>query len=273
MAALVANGVAVWDVLRSCRRVGSLDSAVERDSMVANDFESFFATIPSIERVFFNGGAAEANYRRLVTVATPLTYQRLPSTSPAHTMPFAAKLAAWRDRRPRRPARSIDPPRGDTEVLSCTDQAFRTVGEGRMTAAVACRACGAEPRSGARFCDSCGAPIAASVQAAEYKQVTVLFADVVHSMDIASAVGAERLREIMAELLDRFRGRHPALRRHGRQVHRRRNHGDVRRPGGAGGPRIPRVLWPPLDIQTSDPAAGRRRPTRDSITFATARSG
>ena len=38
---------------------------------------------------------------------------------------------------------------------------------------------------------------------AEYKQVTVLFADVVHSMDIAAAVGAERLREIMAELVDR----------------------------------------------------------------------
>jgi adenylate cyclase len=39
--------------------------------------------------------------------------------------------------------------------------------------------------------------------AAEYKQVTVLFADVVHSMDIAATVGAERLREIMAELVDR----------------------------------------------------------------------
>src|SRR6202041_1038338 len=34
-------------------------------------------------------------------------------------------------------------------------------------------------------------------------QVTVVFADVVHSMDIAAAVGAERLREIMAELVDR----------------------------------------------------------------------
>ena len=39
--------------------------------------------------------------------------------------------------------------------------------------------------------------------AAEYKQVTVLFADVVHSMDIAARVGPERLREIMADLLDR----------------------------------------------------------------------
>ena len=37
---------------------------------------------------------------------------------------------------------------------------------------------------------------------AECKQVTVLFADVVHSMDIAATVGAERLREIMAELVD-----------------------------------------------------------------------
>lgn len=38
---------------------------------------------------------------------------------------------------------------------------------------------------------------------AEYKQVTVLFADVVRWMDIAAAVGAERLREIMADLADR----------------------------------------------------------------------
>jgi adenylate cyclase len=38
---------------------------------------------------------------------------------------------------------------------------------------------------------------------AEYKQVTVLFADVVHSMDIAAAIGPERLREIMADLADR----------------------------------------------------------------------
>ena len=32
--------------------------------------------------------------------------------------------------------------------------------------------------------------------------MTVLFADVVHSMDIAAAVGAERLREIMTELVN-----------------------------------------------------------------------
>jgi adenylate cyclase len=71
-----------------------------------------------------------------------------------------------------------------------------------MTAALTCRSCGAEPREGARFCDACGAPIEA-LPSAEYKQVTVLFVDVVRSMDIAAAEGPERLREIMADLLDR----------------------------------------------------------------------
>ena len=75
--------------------------------------------------------------------------------------------------------------------------------EGWMTAATACRTCGTEPREGARFCDGCGSPIALATERAEFKQVTVLFADVVHSMDIAAAVGAERLREIMAELVNR----------------------------------------------------------------------
>jgi adenylate cyclase len=54
-----------------------------------------------------------------------------------------------------------------------------------------------------KFCNECGAAVAASAKPAEYKQVTVLFADVVHSMDIAAAVGAERLREIMTGLVSR----------------------------------------------------------------------
>src|SRR3984893_53785 len=72
-----------------------------------------------------------------------------------------------------------------------------------MTAAAACRTCGTELRDGARFCDGCGAPVTEHDTHAEYKQVTVLFADVVHSMDIAAAVGAERVREIMADLSER----------------------------------------------------------------------
>ncbi len=96
-AALTAHGIAVWDVLRSCRRVGSLDSAVEPNSMVANDFGQLFERHPRITRVFFNGAAAEKNFDRLVRDATDLRYRRLPSTSPAQTMRYADKLAAWRE--------------------------------------------------------------------------------------------------------------------------------------------------------------------------------
>ena len=95
-AVLTAHGVAVWDVLRSCRRVGSLDSAVEPDSMVANDFSQLFERHPQIALVFFNGAAAEKNFNRLVRIAPAVRYQRLPSTSPAQTMRYADKLAAWR---------------------------------------------------------------------------------------------------------------------------------------------------------------------------------
>ena len=69
-------------------------------------------------------------------------------------------------------------------------------------AAGSCRACGLRLREGARFCDGCGSAVTAS-ELAEYKQVTVMFADVVRSMDIANAVGAERLREIMTQLVER----------------------------------------------------------------------
>ena len=65
-----------------------------------------------------------------------------------------------------------------------------------------CRTCSVELRPNAKFCDECGAAVSVAAKPAEYKQVTVLFADVVHSMDIAAAVGAERLREVMAELVD-----------------------------------------------------------------------
>src|SRR5258705_8755513 len=72
-----------------------------------------------------------------------------------------------------------------------------------MTTGATCPTCGTAPLENARFCHSCGAPVNDSATRAEYKQVTVLFADVVHSMDIAAAVGAERLREIMTELVNR----------------------------------------------------------------------
>ncbi|OBA84202.1 hypothetical protein A9W99_05200 [Mycobacterium sp. 1164966.3] len=71
------------------------------------------------------------------------------------------------------------------------------------TAELSCGSCGAELPPNSKFCNQCGAPVTRATRWAGYKQVTVLFADVVHSMDIAATVGPERLREIMAELADR----------------------------------------------------------------------
>src|SRR5689334_17394161 len=62
-----------------------------------------------------------------------------------------------------------------------------------------CRPCGNDLRSIARFGDVSGSPVA-SEAVTEYKQVTVLFVDVVGSMKLAEALHPERLREIMNEL-------------------------------------------------------------------------
>ncbi len=93
-------GVAVWDVLASCTRGSSLDSDIDEDSIVTNDFASFLHAHPRIERVFFNGAKAEGSFRRHVMPrlgGTTLLFQHLPSTSPANaSWSHARKLRAWR---------------------------------------------------------------------------------------------------------------------------------------------------------------------------------
>jgi hypoxanthine-DNA glycosylase len=99
---LKANGIALWDVLESCVREGSLDSAIEEETIAVNDFATFYLRHPRIERVLFNGAKAEASYRRYVRPSTsevggPREYIRLPSTSPAHAaLSFEEKRDAWR---------------------------------------------------------------------------------------------------------------------------------------------------------------------------------
>lgn len=92
--------IAVWDVLHSCHRDGSLDSSIRDDTLIANDFAAFFRRHRGVERVLFNGTKAEQCYRRHVLrlgIGEDLDYRRLPSTSPANaSWPFARKLAAWR---------------------------------------------------------------------------------------------------------------------------------------------------------------------------------
>jgi hypoxanthine-DNA glycosylase len=96
LAALQSAGVAVWDVLHKCRRVGSADAKIDMKSLVPNDFGQLFARYPSITRVCFNGKAAEKIYGRLVPAREGKRYLVLPSTSPARAMPAGEKLQAWR---------------------------------------------------------------------------------------------------------------------------------------------------------------------------------
>ncbi|MEO8006918.1 MAG: DNA-deoxyinosine glycosylase [Betaproteobacteria bacterium] len=93
-------GVALWDVMASCIRVGSLDADIDEESIVANDFHTFFAAHPRVKRVFFNGAKAETCFHRYVLPHVSdrgLRFTRLPSTSPAHaSLSSLQKLKAWR---------------------------------------------------------------------------------------------------------------------------------------------------------------------------------
>lgn len=98
--ALKAAHVALWDVLRSCVRPGSLDSAIETGTRVANDFASFFQTHTALQCIAFNGAEAQKSFQRYVMPTIELgdiRLVRLPSTSPAHTLPLQTKIAQWRD--------------------------------------------------------------------------------------------------------------------------------------------------------------------------------
>lgn len=92
-------GIALWDVIASCEREGSLDSAIR--GAVANDFAGFFARHPSLRAVLFNGAAAEATFmKQMPADALPAAVRlvRLPSTSPANrSIDEATKLRQWAD--------------------------------------------------------------------------------------------------------------------------------------------------------------------------------
>lgn len=99
---LTRTGIAVWDVLASSVRPGSMDADIRLDSAQQNDFEGFLAAHVGIQRIGFNGRKAEQLFRGLVVpeLATPLPQLiSLPSTSPAYAaMSFDDKLEAWASR-------------------------------------------------------------------------------------------------------------------------------------------------------------------------------
>lgn len=95
-AVILENGLALWDVMRSCKRSGSLDSAI-RDP-IPNDFAALFERYPAIQRILFNGAKAEECFFRLArTTLGKREALRLPSTSPANTLAFEEKCRIWLD--------------------------------------------------------------------------------------------------------------------------------------------------------------------------------
>ena len=99
---LQANGIALWDVLASCHRPGSLDADIDDATLVVNDFVDFLQQHPHIDCICFNGAKAESSWRKrvqpLLGSTQALKLLRLPSTSPAHAgMPYETKRALWAD--------------------------------------------------------------------------------------------------------------------------------------------------------------------------------
>lgn len=98
--ALKRSNIALWDVLESCIRPGSMDAAIDMDSAKANDIKALLQRHPDIGCICFNGGIAEKIFKKRVLPSLgnySIKYIRLPSTSPAHaSMSFENKVMAWR---------------------------------------------------------------------------------------------------------------------------------------------------------------------------------
>jgi class 3 adenylate cyclase len=117
-----------------------------------------------------------------------------PNDVSAETTYASLKISSWR----------LHGDMTDIADQRCHDTDVDDSSRGVLTAAgLPCGSCGTELPSESKFCHECGAPLTQVSRSAEYKQVTVLFADVVRSMDIAATLDIERLREIMTDVVER----------------------------------------------------------------------
>ena len=98
LGALLAAGVGLWDTVGAATRRGSLDAAIRDHS--ANNLAALADTLPELRAVAFNGGKSAALGRPALAMRTDLALIRLPSSSPAYTLPFEEKLVAWRQLTP-----------------------------------------------------------------------------------------------------------------------------------------------------------------------------
>jgi hypoxanthine-DNA glycosylase len=90
---LAERDVALWDVIGTARRLGSLDGAI-RD-VTANPLRDYIATHPRLCAVAFNGKTAARLGRQAIGDPGTIELVDLPSSSPAYTIPLAEKAKRW----------------------------------------------------------------------------------------------------------------------------------------------------------------------------------
>jgi len=93
LARLLERGIGLWDTVAAAERQGSLDSAIRLES--ASDLAGLAGRLPALDAMAFNGGTAARVGRRQLGPAPGFDMIDLPSSSPAYTLSFEAKLAAW----------------------------------------------------------------------------------------------------------------------------------------------------------------------------------
>lgn len=90
---LKRHKIAVWDVIDSCEREGSLDTKIKDEE--SNDILQLLNDYPNIKAVFCNGGKSFKTLQKIVGKNFEIPIYLLPSTSPLHTISFEKKLEAW----------------------------------------------------------------------------------------------------------------------------------------------------------------------------------
>jgi len=89
---LLNNNIALWDVLKTCSREGSLDANIQAEE--PNELTQFVSGQNNLNHIFFNGNKA-CDYFFKYNKQISIPYKILPSTSPAHTMSFDKKSKGW----------------------------------------------------------------------------------------------------------------------------------------------------------------------------------
>ena len=87
------HGLALWDAAAICEREGSLDS--DMHDVVYNDISTLYKVCTDIRTVLCNGATAHSLFLKS-GYAGERRVVRMPSTSPAYTLPYEKKLALWK---------------------------------------------------------------------------------------------------------------------------------------------------------------------------------